>query len=168
MGVCYHPSPEEKRTMMTDRVIFVCTIVVAAVYLYATTLIPTLEIGDPLGPKAFPRLLGFCLLLAAAMLFVEMWKDRQTAAAAPAPSGPRDVRHLWILAGVVVWSGLFYAVLERLGYVVASAIYLLALMAWFNRGKWRANVVTAVLFSVSSYALFAKLEVNLPKGILPF
>ena len=31
---------------MTDRVIFVCTILVAAVYFYATTLIPSLEIGD--------------------------------------------------------------------------------------------------------------------------
>ena len=37
---------------MADRVILVCTVVIATVYLYATTLIPTLEIGDPLGPKA--------------------------------------------------------------------------------------------------------------------
>ena len=43
---------------MTDRVIFACTIIITVVYLYATTLIPSLEIGDPLGPKAFPRLLG--------------------------------------------------------------------------------------------------------------
>ena len=44
--------------MLTDRIIGVLTLLLAAVYLYATAQIPTLEIGDPLGPKAFPRLAG--------------------------------------------------------------------------------------------------------------
>ncbi|HET9405310.1 MAG TPA: tripartite tricarboxylate transporter TctB family protein [Burkholderiales bacterium] len=151
--------------MMTDRVIFACTIVIAAVYLYATTLIPSLEIGDPLGPKAFPRLLGIGLLIAAGLLFVEMWKDRKLQAPAPAAAAPRDVRHLWILAGVVVWTGVYYALLEKLGYIVDSTIYLFALMAWFNRGKWVANGLTAVLYSVLSYIMFVKLDVNLPRGV---
>ena len=41
-------------------------------------------------------------------------------------------------------------------------------MAWFNRGKWITNVLTPSLFSVGIYILFVKLDVNLPKGILPF
>jgi putative tricarboxylic transport membrane protein len=79
-----------------------------------------------------------------------------------------DVRHLWVLAAVVVWTGLFYFVFERLGYIVATSVYLLALMAWFNRGKWIANVMSAVLFSVLSYVMFLKLDVRLPQGLLPF
>jgi putative tricarboxylic transport membrane protein len=154
--------------MMADRIIFVCTLILAAVYFYATSLIPSLEIGDPLGPKAFPRLLGVCLLIGAAMLYLEMWRERQAPAPERPRAGPKDIRHLWILGGVVVWTAMYYAVLEKLGYVIASAIYLLALMAWFNRGKWLANVLTAVLYSIVSYAMFAKLDVNLPRGILPF
>ena len=150
--------------MMADRVIFACTIIIAAVYLYATTLIPSLEIGDPLGPKAFPRLLGIGLLIAAGLLLVEMWKDRKQQAPAPAAVA-RDVRHLWILAGVVAWTGVYYAFLEKLGYIIDSAIYLFALMAWFNRGKWVANGLTAVLYSVLSYIMFVKLDVNLPRGV---
>lgn len=152
---------------MTDRVILASTIFIAAVYLYATTLIPSLEIGDPLGPKAFPRLLGIGLLIAAGLLFVEMWKDRQRQAQ-PQAATPRDVRHLWILAGVVVWTGVYYFFIEKLGYVVDTTLYLFALMAWFNRGKWIANGLTAVLYSALSYLMFVKLDVNLPKGILPF
>lgn len=151
---------------MTDRVIFVCTIVVAAVYFYATTLIPSLEIGDPLGPKAFPRLLGVCLLIAAGLLALEMWRDRKPAPSAAARSAPPDVRHLRVLTGVVVWTALFYLMFEKAGYIVATTVYLLALMAWFNRGKWIANVLTAVLFSLLSYYMFFKLEVRLPQGIL--
>lgn len=154
--------------MMTDRVIFACTLIVAAVYLYATTLIPSLEIGDPLGPKAFPRLLGIGMLIAAGLLFLEMWKDRKAQASAPAGESSWDPHYLRILAGVVVWTGVYYAMLETLGYVVDSAVYLFALMAWFNRGKWIANGLTAVLYSVLSYIMFVKLDVNLPKGILPF
>jgi len=154
--------------MMTDRVIFACTLIVAAVYLYATTLIPSLEIGDPLGPKAFPRLLGIGLIIAAGLLLVEMLKDRKSQPSTPKQTEPEDLRHLWVLGGVVVWTGLYYAALQTLGYIVDSAIYLLALMAWFNRGKWVANGLTAVLYSVLSYIMFVKLDVNLPKGILPF
>ena len=153
---------------MTDRVIFVCAIVVAAVYLYATTLIPTLEIGDPLGPKAFPRLLGACLVIGAGLLFVEIWKDRKSAAPRSAAADAPDFRHLWVLVAVTVWTAAYYLAFDPAGYIVATASYLLALMAWFNRGKWIANVASAVLFSVLSYVMFLKLDVNLPKGLLPF
>jgi len=154
--------------MMTDRVILVCTLILAAVYFYATTLIPSLEIGDPLGPKAFPRLLGICMLLAAGMLFLEMWRERGQQAPARARSVPGEFRHFWVLAGVVVWTGIYYYFLDKLGYVIDSCIYLFGLMVWFNRGKWVANGLTAVLYSILSYVMFAKLDVNLPKGILPF
>ena len=73
---------------MTDRVILVCTVLIAAIYLYATTLIPSLEIGDPLGPKAFPRLLGVGLLLAAGMLGMEIWAKRKANTTASAKRGP--------------------------------------------------------------------------------
>jgi len=154
--------------MMADRVIFVCTIVIAAVYFYATTLIPSLDIGDPLGPKAFPRLLGVCLLIGAGLLFVEMWKDRKAAAHRSAAAAPWDLRHLRVLAAVTVWTAAFYVVFEKAGYIVATSVYLLALMAWFNRGKWIANAASAVLFSVLSYVMFLKLDVRLPAGVLGF
>jgi len=153
---------------MADRVIFVCTIVVAAVYFYATTLIPSLEIGDPLGPKAFPRLLGACLLIAAGLLFIEIWKDRAAAVPRKPPAVKLDLRHLRVLAAVSVWTLAYYLVFEKAGYITATAIYLLALMAWFNRDRWIANAASAVLFSIFSYVMFLKLDVRLPQGILTF
>jgi putative tricarboxylic transport membrane protein len=156
---------------MADRVIFVCTLVLAAFYLYATEQLPTLEIGDPLGPKAFPRLLGAGLVLTAVVLLVEMLRARKTAAAntqAPPPA-QADPGAPLVVAGVAVWTLLFFLCFETLGYVVATTLYLLPLMAYFNRGKWITNVLTAVLFSALSYGMFVKLlGVNLAPGILPF
>ena len=154
--------------MMTDRVIFVCTLILAAAYFYATTLIPSLEIGDPLGPKAFPRLLGGFLLIAAGLLFLEMWKERKQRAPQGSANAADAWRHLWVIVGVSVWTGIYYLAFERLGYILATAVYLLALMAWFNRGKWVANVLTAALFGVLSYLMFVKLDVNLPRGLAAF
>jgi len=154
--------------MMTNRVIFLCTIIIAAVYLYATTLIPSLEIGDPLGPKAFPRLLGIGLLIAGGLLFLEMWKDRKPGGAPPADAKVFEGPILKVIVGVAIWTAIYYVVFQPLGYIVATALYLLALMAWFNRGKWLANVLSAVLFAGASYLMFVQLDVNLPKGFLPF
>lgn len=154
--------------MVTDRVIFACTIIIAVVYLYATTLIPSLEIGDPLGPKAFPRLLGIFLLIAAGLLALEMWRDHKAKVPPPAEGELAPWRHIGVIAAVTVWTGIYYAVFEKLGYVVATSIYLLALMAWFHRGKWVSNVITTLLFAGLSYWMFVKLDVRLPTGILPF
>ena len=154
--------------MVTDRVIFACTIILAVVYLYATTLIPSLEIGDPLGPKAFPRLLGICLLIAAGLLALEMWRDHKAKVPPPAEGELAPWRHIGVIAAVTVWTGIYYLVFEKLGYVVATSIYLLALMAWFHRGKWVSNVITTLLFAGLSYWMFVKLDVRLPTGILPF
>jgi len=151
--------------MMTDRVIFACTIIITVVYLYATTLIPSLEIGDPLGPKAFPRLLGICLLIAAGLLFVEMWRDRKAKVPPPPQGELAPWRHAGVIVAVTAWTGVYYAVFEKLGYIVATAFYLFALMAWFNRGKWIANILTVLLFSILSFVMFVKLDVNLSRGV---
>jgi len=157
--------------MLADRVIFVCIIVFAGLYLFATSQIPSLEIGDPLGPKAFPRLLGAGLLITAVMLLMEILRARRSgAAAAKAAEAPSEERgHYLVIAGVVVWTGLYYAVFEYLGYMLATAIFLLALMSYFHRNHWLTNGLTAVIFSVASYALFVKaLGVTLAPGILSF
>ena len=152
--------------MMIDRIIGALMLLLAAIYLYATAQIPTLEIGDPLGPKAFPILLGIALILAAILLLIETLK---TGSAPAAGAAPEDRRHLWLIGGVTLWTALYFGVFDRAGYLVSTVVYLLVLTAVFNRGKWLANVLTSVLFAVGSYVLFVKiLGVTLPTGVLSF
>lgn len=152
--------------MTADRIILVFTIALAAIYFYATSTIPSLEIGDPLGPKAFPRLLGIGLLLTAALLAGEMWKARHEK---PAPAEPGSMVHYLVVGGVAVWTWLYFYSFEPLGFIIATVLYLLGLTAYFNRGKWIANVSTAILFPVITYLMFTKgLGVSLARGVLPF
>jgi putative tricarboxylic transport membrane protein len=153
---------------MADRVIFVCIVILAAVYFYATAQIPSLEIGDPLGPKAFPRLLGIALVITGGILLMEMWRARGDKARKDA-AAPADWPVLRVLGGVVVWTALYFSVFELLGFVIATSIYLLVLMAYFHPGRWMTNILTSVLFCIGTYVMFNHvLGVNLTKGILPF
>jgi putative tricarboxylic transport membrane protein len=153
---------------MADRVIFVCTLILAGAYFYGTERLPSLEIGDPLGPKAFPRLLAGFLLLTAAILLLEMLRARKPKPRAGAPE-PANESAPVLIGGVALWTLLYFFMYERLGYIVGTVAYLVVLMSYFNRGKHAANVITAVVFPIVSYFMFTKLlGVNLPPGILPF
>ena len=156
---------------MTDRIIFLCILVLAGVYFWATRQIPTLEIGDPLGPKAFPHLLTVGLLLSAAMLLTEMIKAKkepeQNKPAAPADAAEKSTYK--VVAGVVVATGVYFALFEPLGYAISTSLFLLVMTYYFNKAKTLRNVLTSVLYSFISYYVFtAWLGVNLPRGLLPF
>ena len=154
---------------MADRVIFVLTLILAGAYFYATERLPSLEIGDPLGPKAFPRLLGVGLVVTAIVLLFEILRARKTVPAAASPADPKERKALLVVGAVAGWTLLYFLVFEKLGYVIATMVYLLALMFYFNKRKPVANVLTAVLFCVLSYLMFTKLlGVNLARGVLPF
>ena len=158
---------------MADRIILACTLVLAGVYFWATAQIPSLELGDPLGPKAFPRMLGVGLLLGAAMLLVEIIRNtakaKLSAGQGGASSELKGDRHHWLVVAIAVWTAIYIVTFEPLGFVLSTAIYLLVLTAYFNRNRWLMNVLTSVLFAVISYFMFTKLlGVNLPLGILPF
>ncbi len=154
---------------MTDRIIFVCTLLLAGVYFWATAQIPSLELGDPLGPKAFPRMLGVGLLIAAAMLLAEILRARKKAQSASDSDTLRWEKQHWIVAAVAAWTALYVALFEPLGYMLATLIFLLGLTGYFNRGRHLMNSLTCVLFVIISYASFTKiLGVNLARGIIPF
>lgn len=164
--------------MFIDRIIVVCTVVLALLYFYGASLIPSLQIGDPLGPKAFPYLIGIGLLVSAAWLLLETLQAGKSGVADPpdladqadqADRAPEDNRHLLVIAGVVTWIAFYFALFEPVGFLLATPVSLLGLMVYFNRNKWVANVLTSVLFPVGIYFLFSKvLGVNLAKGLLPF
>jgi putative tricarboxylic transport membrane protein len=154
---------------MADRIILVFILVLTGVYFWATSQIPTLEIGDPLGPKAFPRLLGAGMLLTAVMLLAEIIKERKTAPSTEAPA-PGERSQWRVIIAVTLGTFVFFVSFEFLGYMISVTAYLLAMTYFFNKnGRWMTNGLTSVIYGVGSYFIFTQaLGVNLPRGLLPF
>jgi putative tricarboxylic transport membrane protein len=141
----------------------------AGVYLYADLRLPALRIGDPMGPQAFPALVGIGLLVSGLLLLAEVWRKRRAAGAVHPTADPVEQQSRRILAAMAAWTALYFLAFERVGYPVATVIYLFALFAWFNRGRWWMNAACAGGFTLAAYMLFTQLlQVVLPRGILDF
>ncbi len=154
---------------MADRAIIICTVVLAALYFYAISGIRVPQLGDPLGPRACPILIGIGLLLAAALLALESRRARIAGREASEVAPPAEPHHYPVLVGAIVATALYFALFERLGYPVATSLYLLAMTGYFNRGRWPANLFTSILFGLGSYYTFTELlGIRLPQGVWPF
>ena len=155
---------------MADWILAICTAVGAVVYLYSDSKLPQLQVGDPMGPQVFPALIGIGLLGSALLLMLETWRKHQPAGAQAGPE-PDHVHkdalsHQLILAGMVLWTALYYLAFEPLGYLVSTLVYMFVLLACFNRGRWLVNAACAVGFTLIAYAVFTRfLQVALPQGV---
>ena len=166
--------------MKSDKLIVLATVLLAAVYWFATEQINEPLIGDPIGPKAIPRLLIIGLLIAAVLLWLETLAGAKAKARAQSThqaepgetfkqdTPPKAKGYFFIAAMVLSTLGYFF-LFNWLGYALATALYLYALMAIFNPGKTRANALTAAGFSFGSYLAFTRLfGAQIPAGLLPF
>jgi putative tricarboxylic transport membrane protein len=156
------------RALRADLWLAATIIVVAAIYLRVDFALPSARIGDPLGPKAFPALVGGGLILSGLLLVLETWSKRRRLQETRVEPRSRDQRHVaLVLVGMIVWTGIYYYVFETLGYPIATPIFLLGLLSYFNRGRYVTNVLVAVCFTAAVYLLFSiLLGVPLPTGPL--
>jgi putative tricarboxylic transport membrane protein len=155
--------------MKSDKLIVLATLVLAALYWFATEQINEPLIGDPIGPKAIPRLLIIGLLIAAVLLWLETLASRKTRAPAMTADNPEPVSRPFFILALLGGTLAYFLLFSWLGYAIATTLYLYALMAIFNPGKTRANALTATGFSFGSYLAFTRLfGAQIPAGLLPF
>ena len=163
---------------MTDKVIVACALLLVAGYAWMTEQVPTRAFGDPLGPKAFPRLLTAILVVAVLLLVAEMIvaKRGNQVPAAPAPDNAGDgaepglttANANWVMAATVAFTGVYFFLFEPLGFVLSSSAYLFAMTMYFNRGKTVANALVSFLLPIACYLVFTRvLGVELARGVLP-
>ena len=144
-------------------------IAVAVVYLVMDLRLPPVRLGDPLGPKAFPAVVGIGLAVSAVLLLFEVRKKNRAEVQADteskADSGAK--RRPLVLLAMVGWTVLYYACFVPAGYLVATSVFLLGLLSYFNRGRHKTNVAVAVGFTLVFDLLFTYLlGIPMPPGFL--
>jgi putative tricarboxylic transport membrane protein len=122
-----------------------------------------LHIGTPLHPQPgfFPFLGGSALALLAAILIVQATLGRSTGSEAFGKLGPPAI--------MVVGMGVYVAILEPAGYVLATILITGVILRVLGVKSWRALGLAGALLAVGTYFLFARiLGIDLPAGVLGF
>jgi putative tricarboxylic transport membrane protein len=149
------------RKISRDAVLIACVVVFAVTYLWADSLLPASSLGDPLGPRVFPALVGSGLLLSAVLMVVELVAKSRAPAKAPeapveddAQDSPTSRKSGWTLAGVALWTALYYVTLDHVGYLIGTLVFLGGLLSFFNRRRYWLNAIVAIAFTLIVDALF--------------
>lgn len=141
---------------VSDRILgAVCVIVAAAMAWAAQSYAPPFSY-EPVGPRAFPRLLAVLLAIGGAWM---VWR--------PSPDGEgfRVTGARWIVfsaVAVVVYTSIF----QTLGFPLATALMAIPVGMAFG-GSWKQSLVGGVGLGLGLWLLFDKLlDVVLPTGLL--
>ena len=128
-----------------------------------------------IGPAAFPVLFGILLtVFGLALTAGSLVKARRTAAVpatgtAPSPSAderpaPERHRNFWVLFALLAG---YVVIFLPLGYLLATAAFLMALMTYLNPRRVTVNLIFSIAFPVAVYLLFGfGLRITLPAGVL--
>ncbi|GAB3262617.1 tripartite tricarboxylate transporter TctB family protein [Arthrobacter pigmenti] len=162
----------------------VVTVLGIAYTLIAQRIPPDPSSVSVIGPSYVPTFLGLVLTGCGIALIVMGIRrgsvdlptdsagapaDEAVAKTASAETSPRvgsllRRNRLWALLAMF---GIYIWIFIPVGYLVSTAVFLIALTSYFNLRQWRSNVLYAVIFPVLVYVLFEHLlQVPLPPGIL--
>jgi hypothetical protein len=117
--------------------------------------------GGP-GPAFMPFWLGLVMAALSLGMLIRSIKDRNPGPAwFPRGEGLRDIL---VVLGVTT---LFVALLNVLGMVIGSAIYLAVLVAYLGRHRWWVTIGVALAAAFFNWLVFVHwLHVPFPEGML--
>ena len=95
----------------------------ALAYLWGATLIPQSTLSDEVGARGLPFALGFLLALVGAAIAVKAWLARTGTHREESAEGGASLRRV---LGLLACVALYVLVAWLVGYIIASAVLLLA------------------------------------------
>lgn len=150
--------------MTKNRTAGILAVLIGGIYLAATFRIPVFAAADEIGPRAFPFLVAAVVIASGLGLIV----DDLRKGGEPFSWGFLTDRVVWLRILATIAAGVGYGlVLEDLGYLIATVLFMLAVTSLINVGKHVQNVVISLVFSLVTFVAFALvLKLSLPRGLL--
>lgn len=156
-----------------DLIIGLLVIVVGmAVLLIAKDIRPTGPVVDPIGPRAFPYMIGiFFLIGGSRIVYIRLRNRHRESGPIVATDGEADepdVPASALQAFTVMGASLLYAfVLNTIGYVLATPAFVIVGLRAMKMRSWPAMVLAAFIYTAVTYVVFAYcMRVALPLGPL--
>lgn len=132
---------------------------IGAMFIMESRSISTSAYGSEVGPNMFPLGLGIILILLSLRLFWETVKQKNTQTA-PASSDKLNYKRF---LPILIATFLYVFLLETLGYVIASFLFLTFAFRVMGSASIVKAAVVSLVFSAGVYFIY----VYLLKGTLP-
>ncbi|WP_309091004.1 tripartite tricarboxylate transporter TctB family protein [Domibacillus sp.] len=139
-----------------DRYASIIFLLIGAFFITESRKIAATSYGSNVGPDIFPIGLGILLILLSIKLFIEAVKNKQDGKGGEKP----DYKRFFIIFAAAI---LYIVLLEPLGYVITTFLFLLIGFQVLERGGWLKSILIAAAFSFGVYYIF----VGLLQGSLP-
>lgn len=129
--------------MASDRIFGLVVLMVALAYIASATQIQSSFLADPVGPRAFPMLIGAVAVISALYLMIRPDPD---------PNWPPLRTFGALLVAVIVLVGYAYS-LKPLGFLIPTAVAA-AVLSYQISPRARPAAIAGVALSITLYALF--------------
>lgn len=161
--------PEPSRwNRVAELLLALAVIALGAVVLVEIQDIRVMRATARVGPRVIPMIVGGGLVLIGVWYAIDVLLRPSAPVEADSedvdPALPADWR---ALAGIGVALFLYVLTIERLGFIIASAILFLVASTAMGSRAWLRDAAVAILLSVAVYLVFSRgLDVRLPEGVL--
>jgi hypothetical protein len=144
----------------------------AAVLHVAHGIRPTGPVVDPIGPRAFPYMIGIFFLIGGSWTILNRlrkWRSEsgniiESDGEVDEPGIPASALQAFTVVAALI---LYTAGLPRLGYPIMTPLFVIAALKAMRMQSWLTIVATAVVYTAVTYVVFALyLRVDLPLGPL--
>lgn len=141
-----------------DRIVGLIILAFGAGYLLAAISMPSTTIGDPLGHKTFPVILGGLMIFLGSSLLVKPGRDTEFSPL------KRTFISVIILAGLL---GAYGYSLPILGYPPGTFLFLFITSRLIGERSWILGLLLSAGLSLGIYSLFTQiLDIPLPLGVI--
>ncbi len=143
---------------MADRILGLIGLIFSAIYIYGALTIQESFIQDPLGPIAFPLIVG--ILFAISCLLMILKPDLP-----PQWPNASKIFELMLVIFILIAYGF---ILDFLGFTI-STFLIASYLSWRMGAPPKRALIAGVCISVSVYFVFGKiLSLSLAKGVVGF
>jgi hypothetical protein len=146
---------------MADLIISIFLLAFSIYYITATSRLPV-TLGSPVGPKGFPLLIAFLLIVSSSILLLKSLKSFRGRIKKEDRGETRKGNLFWVTLTMIGYVFL----LKFTGYILSTFLFLITVLMVWNRGRPYLNTMIALLAAMAAYFLMNSLKVTLPEGIL--
>lgn len=132
-----------------DRFAGIIFLLIGLLFVIESQRISESSYGSEVGPDIFPIGLGSILILLSARLLYETFRYEAVT------KNEESIKYKKFF--IIFFSAVLYAaLLEPLGYVITTFLFLVTAFQTMERGKWLQTLVIASAFSFGVFYLFAE------------